>query len=119
MQKETPDQNLDTASAGSGCPVLETYIYGVEQVDKKAKADIDDKVKTLYLDLIPEGLNHSVRMAVGRAEAKILEIADELSADLIIIGRQGRGYMNSLFFGKTAEHIVRKASCPVLIVPEK
>jgi nucleotide-binding universal stress UspA family protein len=94
-----------------------TYIYEVDKVDEKAKADIDEKVKATYLDRMPQGMTHSVRMAVGRADLKILEIASELKADLIIMGRQGRSGVDVLLFGKTAEHILRKALCPVLIVP--
>jgi nucleotide-binding universal stress UspA family protein len=45
--------------------------------------------------------------------------ARELAADLIVVGGQGmsRDRMPEMFFGSTAEKVVRLLPCPVLCVP--
>ena len=48
----------------------------------------------------------------------ILEIARETSADLIIATTHGRTGLTHLMMGSTAENIVRRAPCPVLVVRE-
>jgi nucleotide-binding universal stress UspA family protein len=44
----------------------------------------------------------------------VLRIAGEKQVDLVVMGVQGRGAADLLFFGSTTQHVVREASCPVL-----
>ena len=40
----------------------------------------------------------------------------EVGADIIVIGSHGRTGLSRLLMGSVAEHVVRKAGCPVLTV---
>lgn len=53
----------------------------------------------------------------GKAYKEILRIATERQADLIVVGVHGRNALDRLVFGSTTEHLVRRATCPVLAVP--
>jgi nucleotide-binding universal stress UspA family protein len=53
-------------------------------------------------------------MTSGKPYREILRVAAERASDLIVIGIHGRGAMDRLFFGSTAQHVVRQATCPVL-----
>lgn len=56
----------------------------------------------------------------GRPSEKIVEIAHEQEADLIVMGTHGRAGLDRLFFGSVANEVVRSAGCPVLTIrPEK
>ncbi len=94
-----------------------SYIYELDAVDSKAKADIDAKTEKAYTSKIPSDIKYSVRMAVGRVNQSILDAAGETGADLIIIGRQGSSKLKTLFYGNTAGFVARKAACPVIIIP--
>lgn len=94
-----------------------SYIYELDEIDTKAKADIDAKVSKAYVSRIPAGVRFSVRMDVGRVNQKILEAASDCGADLIIIGRQGSSKLKTLFYGNTAGYVARKTACPVMIIP--
>jgi len=48
----------------------------------------------------------------------ILEVAREIRADLIITTTHGYTGLKHLMMGSTAENIVRRAPCPVLVVRE-
>lgn len=48
----------------------------------------------------------------------ILEVAREIQADLIITTTHGYSGLKHLMMGSTAENIVRRAPCPVLVVRE-
>lgn len=50
----------------------------------------------------------------GKPYREILRVASEQQSDLIVIGIHGRGAADLMFFGSTAQHVVREASCPVL-----
>jgi len=52
----------------------------------------------------------------GDPAAKILEVAKEIQADLIVMGTHGRSALGRLLMGSVASEIVRKAPCPVLTV---
>lgn len=50
---------------------------------------------------------------------EILEQADLLKADLIVMGSHGRGGVDRLLLGSTTEKVLRKAACPVMVVPPR
>lgn len=59
-------------------------------------------------------------VAVGIPFQEIAVVARDLAADLIVMGgygRSGRGPIEEVFFGSTAEKVVRLLPCPVLCVP--
>jgi nucleotide-binding universal stress UspA family protein len=53
-------------------------------------------------------------LTAGKPYREILRIATERRIDVIVIGIHGRGAADLLFFGSTAQHVVREARCPVL-----
>jgi nucleotide-binding universal stress UspA family protein len=55
-------------------------------------------------------------LASGKPYREILRVAAEQAADLIVVGIQGRGAIDRLFFGSTTAHLVRQASCAVLTI---
>lgn len=69
-------------------------------------------------DAIPESVRAycivDTVLATGKPYREILRVAAEQKGDLIVIGIQGRGAADLLFFGSTAQHVVRQATCPVL-----
>jgi universal stress protein A len=56
------------------------------------------------------------RIEEGDAAAKILEVARETVADMIVMGTHGRTGLSRLLMGSVAEQVVRQATCPVMIV---
>jgi nucleotide-binding universal stress UspA family protein len=67
-----------------------------------------------------EGLEVETLVSVGAPFQEIAVIARDLAVDLVIIGgygRAGRGPIEEVFFGSTAEKVVRLLPCPVLCVP--
>jgi len=56
------------------------------------------------------------RLAEGEPAEVILHFARETPADLIVMGTHGRTGLGRLLMGSVAEHVVRKAPCPVLTV---
>ncbi len=76
-----------------------------------AKARLDAVVASA----VPGGtVATSVRF--GKPYLELLDAARENQADLIVLGVRGRGTLDLGFFGSTANHVVRSASCPVLTI---
>jgi nucleotide-binding universal stress UspA family protein len=90
------------------------YLYGMEDVDTKARADIDRKVEETYRPRIPPELQFRTVFKIGNPAHEILDFAKTEKVDLIVLGRQGQG---SVFYGNVVSRIARTADCPVLVVP--
>jgi universal stress protein A len=52
----------------------------------------------------------------GKPWERIVELANEHNADLIVIGTHGRTGLQHFVLGSTAERVVQHAPCPVLVV---
>ena len=61
---------------------------------------------------------HSI-LKEGTPFREILKAADKVSADLIVLGTQGRTGLDRFMMGSVAERVARQAPCPVLIVRPK
>jgi universal stress protein A len=57
----------------------------------------------------------AVRVSPDTAGA-IVEYAKDIHADVIVLGTHGRSGVSRLLMGSVAEHVVRRAPCPVLVV---
>lgn len=53
----------------------------------------------------------------GRPLEVILDLARKHPPDAIVLAASSRGKVNRAFLGSTADRVIRRASCPVLVVP--
>lgn len=78
----------------------------------------EDEARQRMNDSLPKTVGEycSVETMIvrGKPSRAILRIAGERESDLIVIGVQGRGAADLMFFGSTTHHVVREATCPVL-----
>jgi len=64
-----------------------------------------------------EDVDVEVAVDIGRPAPAILERAASLPADLIVMGTHGAQGIERFLLGSVAEHVLRRALCPVLTVP--
>ncbi len=53
----------------------------------------------------------------GRPLEVILDVAAEHPPEAIVLAASSRGKVNRAFLGSTADKVIRRASCPVVVVP--
>jgi nucleotide-binding universal stress UspA family protein len=53
---------------------------------------------------------------LGRPDAEIVGLSEELSVGLIVIGSRGLGGVRRALIGSVSDSVVRHAHCPVLVV---
>ncbi len=77
------------------------------------------EVRKLLDEVRPEGVKGSmtVSVAVGEPAQQILRHTREASADLIVMGTQGRGAAQRFLMGSTATRVLQATTIPVLVVP--
>ena len=78
-----------------------------------------DELRALLKEVSPDGAETQLTMsvAIGDPAREILRHAFECSADLIVMGTQGRGAAQRLLMGSTATRVVEATTIPVLVVP--
>jgi nucleotide-binding universal stress UspA family protein len=78
-----------------------------EQTEAKVRAAVDDH--------LPEGLTAETRVVVGNVHRKILEVAAEVNAALIVMASH-RPALRTYLLGTHAARVVRHAPCSVYVV---
>jgi len=72
----------------------------------------DDTLRALVADA---GLDADIRILTGQAPRAILDTADQVHADLIMIASHRPG-LSDYLLGSTAARVVRHATCSVLVI---
>jgi nucleotide-binding universal stress UspA family protein len=95
----------DLHSAGLGSPLADGPIDTRRLLDEA-------------LDLLgpPERIAVEVRMASGDPAVVLVEVARDVAADLLIVGRQGGDFVARTLLGSVAQRAVQQAPCDVLVV---
>ncbi len=91
-----------------------SYAYlGIEDIEGQLIEEARQSIEKLSGELSVN--KEAVFIEVGPTKTKILKIADDIGADLIICGSHGRHGL-SLLLGSTANAVLHGAKCDVLTV---
>ena len=72
-----------------------------------------------YLGIEPDTLNITLKIIEGTpASESIINCANELNVDLIVVGKKGESAIKEALLGSTTSALIEKADCPVLAIPE-
>ena len=80
-----------------------------EQIQETAKIQLQEFAMELKID------SENQHLIFGRPESEIDSLANQISADLIVVGSHGRHGL-ALLFGSTANGVLHGAPCDVLAV---
>lgn len=67
------------------------------------------------LERVPEALRGGVTTQLGQPADVLVELAEQLDADMVVIGSHGYGGIDRVL-GTTAAKVVNRAPCSVLVV---
>ncbi len=87
----------------------------LEPIRRGAEATMNKLVE----EVAARGLDVRGRVAMDHASRAILDEAERLLADLIVMGTRGLSGLDHLVLGSTAERVIRLAHCPVMTVKTK
>ena len=79
---------------------------------------IKENLLGIRMTKIPADLPVEIIVRFGHAFEDILAVAREIRSDLIITTTHGYTGLKHMLLGSTAENVVRRAPCPVLVVRE-
>lgn len=73
-------------------------------------------LRSLAAKATAAGIETSVRQGLGSPGQVICDLARELDADLILLGRRGRSGLNELILGSVSNYVLHHAPCSVLTI---
>ncbi len=94
-------------------PESVTSLSIFKEMEKELKHQLNEVVETLR----SEGLQAEELWADDATPDAIVKAASQINADLIILGRTGKGGFLDKLIGSSATRVAMDAPCPVLIVP--
>ena len=89
---------------------------GLEVVWKTRRQQAEALVAKAAETLRKSGLNATPILKDGDPKSRIIDLATEWHADLIVLGSHGRKGLNRFLMGSVSEGVARHANCSVEIV---
>ena len=99
-------------------PRAELLVYGVIIEEKLLMVEARKQLDAFRQREIPADIQGPSVVLKGHPWEEITHLAAEQTFDLIVIATHGRSGLKHLWFGSTAENVVRHAPCAVLTVRE-
>lgn len=112
------DRGIEEAKLRDATLVVVNSHRGGGNFDGKASADADSQMSSVDAKLKSAGVQGEVRQLVRGFEPSedLLNFANEVNAELIVIGLRKRSPVGKLILGSNAQRVLLDASCPVLSV---
>jgi nucleotide-binding universal stress UspA family protein len=88
----------------------------ITAANKQRALDVLNEAKEI---LSPDYHVHAEILREGDPAMEILRYAEEIQADLIIMGNRGLGRFNKILMGSVSHKVLTNSDCSVLIVKEK
>lgn len=90
-----------------------------ENIERRLIEEVDGELDVLGAEVERHyGIRVDRRVVSGVVPDGILKQADTLKADLLIMGTRGAGFIRQLLLGSITEQVLRRATCPVLVVKQ-
>jgi universal stress protein A len=102
-----------------GNPMMMPDMAQITSMQKAAEQDARTQLTRAVEKVAAKGVAVEQELLDGPASAVILERARMLPADLVIMGSHGHTALYDLLLGSTSHGVLKKAPCPVVIVPVK
>lgn len=102
------------------------YSAGVvpETVNQKTMIDglikqTQDYLHGITTSYLGNGLTVNTEIIVGEPASSIIETADKMKVDAVVMSTHGRSGLGRWLFGSVTQKVVGAVHCPVLVVPNK
>ena len=88
----------------------------IDELFKSMHEEAEKEIKRAYLEELRGMENIHYEVLRGIPYEEIINYAKSIGADMIVMATYGRKGLDRLFFGSTAEKVVKHAECAVLTV---
>ncbi len=97
--------------------MLRVSVEKMESEFRNIAVRAKEEIRRSLNELHAEDIRVEFLLKKGDAKKAILETAEELDVDLIVMGTNGRDNIHDYLLGTTSEYVARHTKQPLLIVP--
>ena len=101
-----------------------TYTDKLERGERKASLEVIRNRLQKFCEKVEEknsfacvSLVAKILVQVGYPAEEILKAADEEGCDVIVLGSQGKGFLQQVFLGSVSRWVLERSRKPVFIIP--
>jgi nucleotide-binding universal stress UspA family protein len=94
-----------------------TVVHVIEGDDFVDPKEGEERVRQWIAPELEDVWSYRELVVRGGPAERVLDCADDIGADLLVVGAQHKLLRDSTVIGATTERLIRFASCPVLVVP--
>jgi nucleotide-binding universal stress UspA family protein len=95
--------------------MLRVSVDKMKEKYKRIAIESKEEMKTVIHKLHADDIEVDYLLHSGKPENVIVELAEQLETDLIVIGTDGRDNVMDFVVGTITEHVINAAPCPVLV----
>lgn len=103
-----------TVMPGVGSPWVSTYLP--RDATRKAREALEEKLSAWVAERIPDSVTTTTRVAEGAPHRRILEEAQRVGADLIVIASHDESALDRVLLGSVAARVVERSHVSVMVV---
>jgi len=97
-----------------------TLYAHLPEIEKAIIESHEKMLSELEKELTSYGFKVETVLTVGEPKEEIVRVAEEEKVNLIVIGYHGKSLIERILeIGSTAKAVIKKASCPVLVVKRR
>jgi nucleotide-binding universal stress UspA family protein len=97
--------------------MLRVSFDSLKEKYRRIAVESRDEMRAEISKLHAEDIQVNYVLREGKPETIIVETAEKLGVDLIVICTDGRDNIKDFVTGTITEHVINHASCPVLVIP--
>jgi nucleotide-binding universal stress UspA family protein len=97
--------------------MLRVSFDGLKEKYRRVALESREEMKAEISKLHAEDIQVDYELREGKPETVIVETAEKLGIDLIVICTDGRDNIMDFVTGTITEHVINHAHCPVLVIP--
>jgi nucleotide-binding universal stress UspA family protein len=96
-----------------------TIVHVLESDEVMNVAADEERVRRWVAPELQDICSYRELVVRGGPAERVLDCADDIGADMLVIGAQHKLFRDATVIGTTTERVIRFASCPVLVVPRQ
>ena len=108
---------LNVTQLAVGVVDFAVIVMATAQINEAAAQHARERLAGFVAQLKSDGVEAESIQVNGSPVPEIIEQAEQLAADFIVIGSHGHTALHDLLAGGTASGVLKRATCPVVIIP--
>ncbi len=110
---------IHVATLDIGVIVSETGFTYLPELEQTALNEEADQLSKLKSEIESQGIKCDAIVKQGIPADIIVQEANDLKVDLIVIGSLGHNSLYNMFVGSVASEVIKNSSIPLLVIPKE